>query len=277
MSSMIDPHTQADTAKLPPMTGVTQPRIGDIVADRLRREILDGTLTDGETLPPQDELIRRFRISRPSLREALRLLEAEGLISVRRGSQGGAHIHLPRPDNAAYTFGLVLQSKHVPVADLGSALLTVEPLCAHYAALREDRGRVLVTPLRDLNVDMREHLDDPERFTSIARRFHEAVIEACGNETLRLMVGTLVALWSAHEMDWAQHTAAAGRYPDVPERRATIRTHERLTDLIAAGEADKATALLRKHLEATQAHVLEAGDGLVEVTASPLAERLGRR
>jgi DNA-binding GntR family transcriptional regulator len=83
MSSMIDPHAQAGTAKLPTMTGVTQPRIGEIVADRLRREILDGTLTDGETLPPQDELIRRFRISRPSLREALRLLEAEGYIDSR--------------------------------------------------------------------------------------------------------------------------------------------------------------------------------------------------
>jgi GntR family transcriptional regulator, transcriptional repressor for pyruvate dehydrogenase complex len=255
---------------------VTQPRIGEIVADRLRREILDGTWADGESLPTQDELLRRFRVSRPSMREALRLLEAEGLISVRRGKVGGARVHPPRPENAAYTFGLVLQAQHVPLADLGRALLSVEPLCTELAARRQDRERAVVRILRDLNLDLRESLDDLDRFTSVARQFHEAVIDGCGSETLRLMVGTLVALWSAHEMAWAEHSVDAGRYPDVSERRATIRTHERLTDLIAAGEATKATTLLRRHLEATQAHVLGADGSPVRVTSTPLTERLGR-
>jgi DNA-binding FadR family transcriptional regulator len=64
-------------------------RTAEIVADELRRQIIDGELSDGDLLPRQDILVEQFNVSLVSLREALRILETEGLVSVRRGNRGG--------------------------------------------------------------------------------------------------------------------------------------------------------------------------------------------
>ena len=67
---------------------MSAPRIAEIVADELRRQIIDGELADGDLLPRQEVLVEQFNVSLVSLREALRILETEGLVSVRRGNRG---------------------------------------------------------------------------------------------------------------------------------------------------------------------------------------------
>ena len=96
-------------------------RTAEIVADELRRQIIDGELSDGDLLPRQEVLVDQFNVSLVSLREALRILENEGLVSVRRGNRGGAVVHAPAKASAAYMIGLLLQSDTVPLADLGEA------------------------------------------------------------------------------------------------------------------------------------------------------------
>src|SRR5258707_617511 len=83
-------------------------RLDELVADALRDRITGGDLRDGDLLPKQEELLAEFRVSKPSLREALRILETEGLITVRRGNVGGAVVHLPDSDDAGYMIGLIL-------------------------------------------------------------------------------------------------------------------------------------------------------------------------
>ena len=89
-----------------------------------------------------------FPVSKPSLREAMRILEAEGLLRVRRGKLGGAVVRRPNAANVAYTVGLVLGSQEVGLSDVGNALLQVEPACAGLCAQRADRGRAVVPQLR---------------------------------------------------------------------------------------------------------------------------------
>ena len=119
---------------------LSAPRIAEIVADELRRQIIDGELADGDLLPRQEVLVEQFNVSLVSLREALRILETEGLVSVRRGNRGGAVVHAPAKTSAAYMLGLLLQSESVVVADLGTAILELEPACAALAAQRPDRA-----------------------------------------------------------------------------------------------------------------------------------------
>ena len=76
-------------------------RTAEIVADELRRQIIDGELSDGDLLPRQEILVEQFNVSLVSLREALRILETEGLLSVRRGNRGGAVVHAPAKASAA--------------------------------------------------------------------------------------------------------------------------------------------------------------------------------
>ncbi len=74
---------------------VRVPKTAELVASSLRRQIIRRELVEGDALPPEADLMERFGVSRPTLREAFRVLESESLITVRRGSRGGAQIHAP--------------------------------------------------------------------------------------------------------------------------------------------------------------------------------------
>src|SRR6476646_3150374 len=138
-------------------------RTAEIVADELRRQIIDGELTDGDLLPRQEILVEQFNVSLVSLREALRILETEGLVSVRRGNRGGAVVHAPAKASAAYMIGLLLQRDDVKLGDLGLALQELDPMCAALAARRDDREKTLVPRLREINESMAEHIADVPR------------------------------------------------------------------------------------------------------------------
>jgi DNA-binding FadR family transcriptional regulator len=238
---------------------LSAPRIAEIVADELRRQIIDGELADGDLLPRQEVLVEQFNVSLVSLREALRILETEGLVSVRRGNRGGAVVHAPAKASAAYMLGLLLQSDYVRLADLGLALQELEPTCAALAARRPDRADTLVPELKEINDEMAAHLDDGGRFTEIGRQFHDHVVRGSGNHTMIAVVGSLETLWTSHEQQWANQTEAQGTYPSLAKRRAVLNTHVKLTEVIEAGDVDRARRLASRHLAESQTYVL-SGD-----------------
>jgi GntR family transcriptional regulator, transcriptional repressor for pyruvate dehydrogenase complex len=80
---------------------VRSPKTAELVAPTLRRMVVDGQLTEGDFLPHETELMAHFGISRPTLREAVRVLESERLVEVRRGSRTGARVRLPGPEIVA--------------------------------------------------------------------------------------------------------------------------------------------------------------------------------
>lgn len=253
---------------------MASPRIAEIVADELRRQILDGELADGDLLPPQAVLVESFNVSLVSLREALRILETEGLVSVRRGNRGGAVIRTPTKASAAYMLGLVLQSEHVALNDLGAALRDLEPTCAALAAQREDRVSTIVPELRRLNMAMSENISEAALFTDLGRQLHDTVVHGCGNSTMIAVVGSLEALWSSHEQRWATTSAAVGEYPSMTERKAVLKTHTALTDAVERGEPERARRLASRHLADAQAYVLsEIGAQRIAATATHVVKR----
>ena len=135
-------------ADLGPRQQLRQPRLAEMVAAALRKRIVSGAIEDGGMLPKQEDLMAEFGISLPPMREALRILETEGLITVRRGNTGGAVVHQPQAAKAAYMLGLVLESRDVPVHDVLSALRRLEPVCAAACAAREDRAETVLPRLR---------------------------------------------------------------------------------------------------------------------------------
>lgn len=222
-----------------------------MVASILRDRILDGQLADGAALPRQEDLLREFGVSKPSMREALRILEAEGLISVRRGNLGGAIVHVPKATNAAYMIGLVLRFRSVPLSDVGNALKRIEPVCAGLCAGREDRHEAVLPVLWQAHEQVQANIDDEVLFTRASRRFHESLVGACGNQTLILVAGALESLWSSREERWAVHARDAGSFPAHSMRRFGVRAHERLLTLIDTGDAAGAERQATIHLEAS--------------------------
>jgi GntR family transcriptional regulator, transcriptional repressor for pyruvate dehydrogenase complex len=237
---------------------IHQPRLAEMVADVLRDRIVTGRLKDGDELPRQEDLLAEFNVSRPSLREALRILEAEGLITVRRGNLGGAVVHSPQVGNAAYSVGLVLQSRGVPMTDLRDAIKSIEPVCAGLCAARDDRHEEVLPSLRQVHERVVAAVDDDVEFTISSRRFHEQLVAVCGNQTLILVVGALESLWSSREEAWARDASQTGSFPDSKRRQSGVRAHERILKSIEDGDVDRVQRQARVHLESSLLYAVAA-------------------
>jgi len=240
------------------------PRIAESIASDLRQRILKSDQTD-IPLPRQDDLVRQYGVSGPSVREALRILEAEGLITVRRGKFGGAYVHKPSWSSAAFAMALSMQGQGVRLSDLAESLLRLEPMCAGACAEREDRHEDIVPALRR-NLDETEPLIGiGDQYSAKARLFHEILVGGVENQTLRLLVKTVAAVWSIQEQTWAEAVSATHQYPDETRQRESFRTHQVLVKLIDEGDAPAVRTLAETHLKATQQIVIERfGDEIVD-------------
>lgn len=252
---------------------VSQLRVAEAVAAELRERIL-AEATDGRfQLPAQEHLMKEFGVSHPSIREAIRILETEGLVTVRRGKRGGAEVHLPDQSSAAYHLGLSLQAGRVTLADLGAGLQMFEPLCAGECARRDDRATEVVPLLRE-SIDRSAQLIGAQaEFTRAAREFHALVAALTPNTTARYVVNALVALWSAQEATWAEMQTRRGAYPSRTDATEVVRTHRRIVDRIEAGTAAEAEQLARSHLAATQALIVKTLDGAIVNATSTRARQ----
>jgi DNA-binding FadR family transcriptional regulator len=250
---------------------VPQRRIAETVAAELRARILAGD--DDYRLPTQDQLVQDFGVSYPSIREALRILETEGLVTVRRGNVGGAEVHRPDESSAAYHLGLALQGARVTLGDLAAGLRTLEPMCAAECARRQDRGEAVV-PALEANIEASaELIGEGLPFTHRAREYHDLIVSFTPNATVRYVVSSLVALWSAQEEAWAEVLTKRGEYPSPTDSAEAVHTHRRITAEIAAGRDAEAERLYRAHLAATQALVLERFDDGVVNASSAMARQ----
>lgn len=243
-----------------------QPRLAEMVADVLRQRIMSGEVADGAIIGKQEDLIAEFSVSKPSIREALRILETEGLITVLRGNVGGAIVHRPQISKAAHMLGLVLQSKRVALRDVGSALKSIEPVCAALCADRADRHTAVIPRLRDVHQAALDCMHtDQLRFTVLTRQFHEEIVARCGNQTMIQLIGALETLWSQHEQEWAKRVTTEGEFPSTTVGRNSTRIHEKMITLIEAGKAEQVALVARKHLEGSVFYA--SPDGTLEIRA----------
>ena len=114
-----------------------------------------------------------------------------------------------------------------------------------------------VLPALDANIGVAAGLtEDGAAFTRAAREFHDLLVELTPNATVRHVVGSLVALWSAQEQTWAEAMTERGEYPSPQEAASAVATHRRISQEIAAGRAAEAERVARAHLAATQHVVL---------------------
>ena len=250
-----------------------QPRLAEMVAGLLRERIVSGDLGDGDDLPGLEKLVQEFGVSPPSLREALRILENEGLITVRRGNVGGAVVHRPSPDAAAYMFGLVLQAEQVPAADLAAALGHLETLCVRLCASRRDRRRDVVAPLRRLHRASEAVIDDAVLFEQACERFHDGLVSLCGSRSIALTVSAFEWLWRAQPEGWAHRVSALHEYPDPDLRRAGLAAHAEILAAIDLGRPEEAERVTRAHIQDPRIRRVADADASVRATDLP---RVGR-
>ncbi len=236
---------------------VRVPKTAELVATHIRRQIVLGKLQEGDALPPETALMQEFSISRPTLREAFRILESEGLITVRRGARGGARVQVPSIDVAARYAGLVFQHRGVTLDDVLKARVVVEAPAARVLAGRRDRVAVAKKLQERL-----ETLDpaEPARF----HEFNALVVELAGNDTLMLLTSMLEYISSVAAVSFS----LGHQREEEKLQRAAHRTRQKLIDLIRAGDADGADKLWRDHLT-------EAGRILAEGLGATVVDLFG--
>jgi GntR family transcriptional regulator, transcriptional repressor for pyruvate dehydrogenase complex len=150
--------------------------MAEVVASRLRKQIIDGDLLEGDSLP--SEAVEQFGVSRPTLREAYRVLESEALITVRRGAHGGARVHVPDSDVVARYAALVLGYRTVTLRDVYAARAVLEPGCAAMAAQR--RPTANLDQLWAAMADAGRCAGDSIRFIEQETSFHKLLVSASG-------------------------------------------------------------------------------------------------
>jgi GntR family transcriptional regulator, transcriptional repressor for pyruvate dehydrogenase complex len=232
---------------------VQVPRAADVVAERIRELIVTGRLTDGERLPSLDGLLDEFGISGPTMREALRMLESEGLITVQRGKIGGAIVHRPSYADAASTIALVLRSHDTEIADVAQSLAVLERECALLCARRPDRSRTVVPALRALNDTACALVDADElTFTEAMTEFHEELMRGCGLATLALATRAIGAIWLVAVRQWALENDARGDFVTHEERVTWLERQARLVELIEAGDEAGVAQMMTHHFSTVQ-------------------------
>jgi DNA-binding FadR family transcriptional regulator len=231
------------------------PKAAELIATHLRRQIVRHELSEGEELPSEAELMGKFDVSRPTLREAYRILESEGLITVRRGARGGARVHMPRADVAARYAASVLQANGVLLSDVYEARTIIETPAAAILAERSSPDDIVT--LRQICAEADEIKDDPVEYLEAHHRFHNAVSDLAGNQTIALLARMIDAI-----IDAADFQLVKSRLADESEIRASHRaqrTHAKFIDFIESGDAAEAEQLWYKHLSEAGRRVTSAG------------------
>lgn len=223
------------------------PKTAELVAGQIRKAIIRGELKEGDSLQQEAQLIESFSVSRPTIREAFRILESENLISVSRGSRGGARVHRPRVDLVARHAGMALQAQGATLADVFNARLIIEPSVARLVA--EKYHASAPAPLREVIKDEYATIDDPVIFSRNIGRFHQVLMEHSRNQTLVLLMSMLRGIIEKH---FARVTASRQRSEPEYRRKTVLRglkSHEKLVGLIEKRDGIEAEEHWRRHLE----------------------------
>jgi DNA-binding FadR family transcriptional regulator len=242
---------------------VRAPKTAELIATLYRRQIVRGELRPGDTLPSEQQLMEQFGVSRPTLREAFRILEAEDLISVKRGSRGGARVTQPSLSVAARYVGLLLQVQGTTIADVYEARMVLEPACARLLARRRTKQ-----DLADLTACIEElraaeagrpgtaQLDAPEPalWSRQAARFHELIMQRSGSKTLAVQGGVLQDIVATHLALALSRDRA--RDDELANFRRNVRSYEKLVALVEERDGAGAEQHWRAHMEAAGQRLL---------------------
>jgi GntR family transcriptional regulator, transcriptional repressor for pyruvate dehydrogenase complex len=230
------------------------PKMAEIIAKHLRRRIVRGELVEGQALPSEQTLQAQYSVSRPTLREAFRILEFESLISVKRGAHGGARVRVPDPDVAARYAAVILEYRATTLDDLYEARIVIEP--AAVGLLAAKRTEDDLARLRAALVEHDSVVDDPQRSIRTHIAFHTLLIELTGNQTLQVLTGMIDHIIAMANLQHVESDAGTPEH-DTASRRG-LSAHHRIVDLIDSGGVAGATELWRKHLTEARDYLLRA-------------------
>lgn len=227
-----------------------QGRRADAVADQLRKLIVEGTLRPGVRLPTERDLAERFQTSRPTIRNAVTLLEKEGLVSMQRD---GMHIADLAAETIAQPLSSLLMSDSRGIDDYMEFRHILEGSAAYLAALRSNEvDRESLRRCYERMVKLHE-TGDPEEEATADADFHLAIYEMSHNV---VVLHVLRALSDIQRNDVLQNRNRL--YLRQGYRQITLKQHKAIYDAIISGAPEEAR-------QCAQAHISFAKEAIAEI------------
>lgn len=240
-----------------------------LVADGLRNMIVSGQLAAGDKLPDESHLADLFMVGRSTIREAIRVLGAENLVSVSRGAGGGIFVTHPRLDQVSERLSngleLLIGSDECPVDEVIEARVVLESFAVRRAATRRtpESMAAIRAALED---EARQPLDLADMF-QLNIRFHIAILEAAGNSVVRALAEPVFS-------SWGRKVSGPGSNLEWWDR--VTAEHRLIADAIFEGDAVRAEEFVVAHLECLIDFYSDPEESPTRVNASATARSAGR-
>jgi DNA-binding FadR family transcriptional regulator len=217
---------------------VDGPKAADVLVRKLRARIVDGYFPAGSALPTERELVVQTGTSRTTVREALRILETQGLLQIRAGRAGGAFVRQPNSDLVAHSVSLLIQGHKIRLDSLLEAREAMEPICAQLAAA--NRTDADLAAMAAANAVVGDPTCALPAYLQANVDWHLAVAAATHNEILSaFMVALSQAIYSSTENE---------RFVDDEIRALSAKAHRAVMDSIASGDSAAAGRRMKRHI-----------------------------
>jgi GntR family transcriptional repressor for pyruvate dehydrogenase complex len=222
-----------------------------MIVDQIRLLIRQGDLAAGDRLPAERELCERFGVSRVTVREALRVLEANGLVEIRVGARGGAFVTAPTSRLVGEGIADLITLSTMSALEVTEARIVLElgitPLVCERAT-EED-----ISALYEICDRSSAALEGDEYPLALSAEWHTRYAQAAHNGALAMLVESL--------HDPLIMSLERAREAAPLHGRRGVTEHRALVDAIAERDVARATELMSTHLERTAKRVATADDG----------------
>ena len=249
-----------------------RPKAAETVAAELRHQIVSGRLKPGDKLHPENALQTEFAISRPTMREALRILESESLIAISRGKHGGARVIPMDLTGAASQVGVHLQIAGTTLQDVWLARTIIEPPAAGLLAAQRKPAALLELEANIAAARVAAQ-HDLIRYADLSAEFSMLIAKHCGNKTLHLLAALI------YDIIRRQHEDVTARTSDKPGvgklREESIKSREMAVALMRSATPAVVESFWRTHLERMRDLVLAAYQG--PMTIAVLNQPVGKQ
>jgi GntR family transcriptional repressor for pyruvate dehydrogenase complex len=217
--------------------GSRPPKAAMLVAQRIVRDVVRGGLKPGDLLPPERTMLEKYETGRGKLREALRLLEFQGVIALKPGPRGGPVLLDPDASHLANTVVLLMQLKEAPFRTIVEVRSALEPMISSLAATRISDEKI--KDLASTIDQMRDNLDDQHIFLEANKRFHDIIAWSSGNPLFGYIVDSLLGIMDG--------TVIGIDYP-APRRVAILKAHDGIFQALKAHDAGASEERMRVHI-----------------------------
>ena len=229
---------------------ISVPKAADVLADALREKILKGELGEGAELPAERELGEQAGVSRATVREALRILDGEGLIETRLGRQGGTTVSRPSSAPLERSVGIFIRGQRIRFEAVLETRAAIEPASARFAALHRTDEDLQELARCHTELEQASRNSDIDGYVKANLDWHVQVVRASHNE---LLIAFIAAVSKAVYLE----TDIEG-FNSAEVRKAVIHAHSTVMDAILERDGDAAARRMERHVGAYIADIRKA-------------------